>query len=232
MSSTVEITVLYFAALREQNKTGLVTFITAGDPSLEATVPVMHALVRAGANIIELGVPFTDPSGDRLRDWMGVDYRTFYGDPRIGVAAQAFCYPGTAAKGGDHPPPPRCAALWRPRLLAALPRMELTLLVGGYAQAWALGARAKANMTETVRAWRDYGPDILPLPHPSWRNTAWLRRNPWFETELLPVLRARVAALLAAANAVWIAALLPETMPGARRRARAGGDRCAVAGGR
>ena len=153
-----------------------------------------------GRRVHESGVPFTDPSGDRLRDWMGVDYRTFYDDPRIGVAAQAFCYPGTAAKGGDHPPPPRCAALWRPRLLDALPRMELTLLVGGYAQAWALGAGAKANMTETVRAWRDYGPDILPLPHPSWRNTAWLSRNPWFEAEVLPYLQARVRDILSPAH--------------------------------
>ena len=149
-----------------------------------------------GRRVHESGRPFTDPSGDRLRQWMGVDYETFYGDPRIGVAAQAFCYPGTAPKGGDYPPPPRCAELWRPRLLEALPKMELTLLVGGYAQAWALGGRAKANMTETVRAWRDYGPDLLPLPHPSWRNTAWLRKNPWFEAEVVPHLRQRVRTLL------------------------------------
>ena len=148
-----------------------------------------------GRRVHESGLPFTDRSGDRLRDWMGIDAATFYGRPEIGVAAMAFCFPGTNPKGGDYPPPPRCAELWRPRLLAALPEMELTLLVGGYAQAWALGARAKANMTETVRAWRDYGPAILPLPHPSWRNTAWLRRNPWFEAEVVPHLRQRVRAL-------------------------------------
>ena len=148
-----------------------------------------------GRRVHESGRPFTDPSGDRLRDWMGVDYDAFYGDPRIGVAAQAFCYPGTAPKGGHYPPPPRCAELWRPRLLEALPAVELTLLVGGYAQAWALGERAKTSMTETVRAWRDYGPAILPLPHPSWRNTAWLRRNPWFEAEVVPHLKERVRAL-------------------------------------
>lgn len=153
-----------------------------------------------GRRVHESGLPFTDPSGDRLRDWMGVDFATFYADPRIGVAAQAFCYPGTAEKGGDYPPPPRCAALWRPRLLAELPRVELTLLVGGYAQAWALKERMKANMTETVRAWRDYGPALLPLPHPSWRNTAWLRKNPWFEAEVVPHLRARVAAILLPAH--------------------------------
>lgn len=150
-----------------------------------------------GRRVHESGMPFTDPSGDRLRDWMGIDAETFYGDHRIGVAAQAFCYPGTATEGGDYPPPSRCATLWRPRLLAALPRMELTLLVGGYSQAWALGERAKRNMTETVRAWCEFTPSLLPLPHPSWRNTAWLRRNPWFEADVVPWLRARVQELLA-----------------------------------
>lgn len=149
-----------------------------------------------GRRVHESGLPFTDPSGDRLRDWLGVDYETFYADRRIGVAAQAFCYPGTSPKGGDYPPPRRCAVLWRPRLLAELPEMALTLLVGSHAQAWALGDRAKANMTETVRAWRDYGPAVLPLPHPSWRNTAWLKRNPWFESEILPYLRDRVRGIL------------------------------------
>ncbi|MFO1013356.1 MAG: uracil-DNA glycosylase family protein [Caulobacteraceae bacterium] len=149
-----------------------------------------------GRRVHESGMPFTDPSGDRLRDWLGVDYETFYAHPKIGVAAMAFCFPGTNPKGGDYPPPPRCARLWRPQLMAALPKVELTLLVGSYAQAWALKDRAKANMTETVRAWRDYGPDIIPLPHPSWRNSAWLKRNPWFEAEVVPELRSRVANLL------------------------------------
>lgn len=153
-----------------------------------------------GRRVHESGLPFTDPSGDRLRAWMGVDYETFYADPRIGVAAQAFCYPGTAPKGGDYPPPTRCAELWRPQLLDALPQMELTLLVGGYAQAWALGDRAKRTMTETVRAWREYAPDLLVLPHPSWRNTAWLKKNPWFEAEVLPYLRERVQRILTSAN--------------------------------
>jgi uracil-DNA glycosylase len=151
-----------------------------------------------GRRVHESGLPFTDPSGDRLRGWMGIDAGTFYGDPRIGVAAQAFCYPGTAARGGDHPPARRCASLWRPRLLQALPRMELTLLVGAHAQAWALGAQARPDMTGTVRAWRDFGPEVLPMPHPSWRNTAWLQRNAWFEGEVVPWLRQRVRDLLAA----------------------------------
>jgi len=149
-----------------------------------------------GRRVHESGLPFTDPSGDRLRQWLGVDYETFYADHRIGVAAQAFCYPGTAPKGGDYPPPRRCAELWRPRLLDALPQMELTLLVGGYAQKWALGDRFCRDMTETVRNWRSFAPDILPLPHPSWRNTAWLRKNPWFEDEIVPYLRRRVADIL------------------------------------
>lgn len=148
-----------------------------------------------GRRVHESGLPFDDPSGERLRDWMGLDRQAFYG-PRIGVAAMAFCFPGTDPKGGDYPPPKRCAMLWRPRLMAALPKMELTLLVGAHAQAWALGSRAKASMTDTVRAWREYGPAYLPLPHPSWRNTAWLMRNPWFGDEVIPYLRGRVASLM------------------------------------
>jgi uracil-DNA glycosylase len=149
-----------------------------------------------GRRVHESGLPFDDPSGDRLRDWMGVDRQTFYG-PEIGVAAMAFCYPGTAPAGGDYPPPPRCAALWRRPLLEALRTVELTLVVGGYAQAWTLQARASSSMTETVRRWQEFLPDQIPLPHPSWRNTAWLRRNPWFEADVVPYLRERVSRLLA-----------------------------------
>lgn len=151
-----------------------------------------------GRRVHESGAPFTDPSGDLLRQWLGVSYDRFYADRRIGVAAMAFCFPGTNPRGGDFPPPPRCAGLWRKRLLAELAQVELTLLVGWHAQQWALGGAAKANMTETVRAWRDYPPHLLPLPHPSWRNTAWLKRNPWFEAEVTPYLRTRVAAMLGA----------------------------------
>jgi uracil-DNA glycosylase len=149
-----------------------------------------------GRRVHESGLPFDDPSGDRLRDWMGVDRATFYGDPAIGVAAMAFCFPGTNPKGGDFPPPRRCAALWRARLLAELPNVELTLLVGGYAQAWALGDRRA--MTEVVRGWRAAPAHLLPLPHPSWRNTGWLAGNPWFAAEVLPYLRRRTRDILAA----------------------------------
>jgi uracil-DNA glycosylase len=149
-----------------------------------------------GNRVHQSGLPFTDPSGDRLRTWMGVDYETFYGDHRLGVAAMAFCFPGTNPKGGDYPPPRRCAELWQPRLLEQLPKVELTLLVGSYAQAWVLGDRRKKTLAETVAAWRDYAPRFLPLPHPSWRNTGWLKRNPWFEEDVLPYLRHRVMDIL------------------------------------
>ena len=149
-----------------------------------------------GRLVHETGLPFNDPSGVRLRQWMGIDRETFYGRPEIGVAAMAFCFPGTNPRGGDYPPPPRCAALWRPQLLEQLPNVELTLLVGSYAQAWALGDRVGKTMTDTVAAWSSFGPNILPMPHPSWRNTAWLKRNPWFEAEVTPYLRQRVAGIL------------------------------------
>lgn len=150
-----------------------------------------------GRRVHESGLPFDDRSGDVLRGWLGVDRRTFYDDPRIGVAAAAFCFPGTNPKGGDYPPPPRCAELWRRPLLAALPNVELTLLVGGYAQRLARHEGRGRSMTTTVAAWRAGLPAVLPLPHPSWRNIAWLRRNPWFEDEVAPYLRERVRALLA-----------------------------------
>ncbi len=151
-----------------------------------------------GRRVHESGLPFDDPSGDRLRGWMGVDRAVFYGHPAIGVAAMAFCYPGTVKGGGDIGPPARCAALWRRPLLAALPNVQLTLLLGRPAQMWALGAEDRGSMDANVRAWRAFLPGRLVLPHPSWRNTAWLARNPWFEAEVTPWLRARVAALLAA----------------------------------
>jgi len=149
-----------------------------------------------GRRVHESGLPYDDPSGDRLRSWLGIDRARFYGDPAIGVAGMAFCFPGTDPAGGDYPPPPRCAQLWRAKVLAALPNVELTLLVGGYAQRWAMRLNRPRSVTETVRAWRDALPTIIPLPHPSWRNTMWLKRNPWFEAEVTPYLRQRVAAVI------------------------------------
>lgn len=145
-----------------------------------------------GARVHDSGRPFTDRSGDRLRDWMGVDQATFYDRDRIAIVPMAFCFPGYDAKGSDLPPPPICAQTWRDRVMALL-QPRLTLLVGGHAMRWHLGAR---NVTQAVRGWRDHGPGVIPLPHPSWRNTGWLRANPWFAEDLLPVLRARVAAEL------------------------------------
>ncbi len=149
-----------------------------------------------GTRVHETGIPWNDPSGERLRDWLAVDRDGFYDQSRIAIVPMGFCYPGRNPRGGDNPPRPECAPLWHTPLLAALPGIELTLLVGQYAQAHYLGKRRRATLTETVRAWADYEPGFLPLPHPSWRNTAWLKRNPWFEAELLPDLRARIHALL------------------------------------
>ena len=151
-----------------------------------------------GRRVHESGLPFDDRSGDVLRGWMGVDRETFYGDRRIGVAGMGFCFPGTDPKGGDYPPPKRCAELWRLRLLKQLPEVELTLLVGSYAQRWQRPAAKDRTMTETVAGWRGFLPHAIPLPHPSWRNTGWLKRNPWFEDEVQPYLKMRVAEMLAA----------------------------------
>lgn len=149
-----------------------------------------------GTRVHETGIPWNDRSGERLRDWLAVTPETFYDQRRIAILPMGFCYPGRDARGGDKPPRPECAPLWHPPIRALLPRIELTLLIGLYAQRHDLGPARRASLTEIVRAWRDYGPALLPLPHPSWRNTGWLRKNPWFEAELLPDLRARVAALL------------------------------------
>lgn len=148
-----------------------------------------------GTKVHETGIPWNDPSGDRLRDWMALDRDSFYDESRIAIMPMGFCYPGRLPKGGDAPPRPECAPAWHEKLRAELPAVELTLLVGSYAQAHYLHDGRKANMTETVRGWRDHAPAIIPTPHPSWRSTNWLKKNPWFEEEVLPVLRRRVATL-------------------------------------
>ncbi len=161
-----------------------------------ATARLLIVGQAPGVRVHETGVPWNDPSGDRLRAWLAVDREIFYDQDRIAIVPMGFCYPGRNPRGGDNPPRPECAPLWHPPLLAALPKVALTLLVGLYAQRRYLGNRRRANLTETVRAWADYGPATLPLPHPSWRNTAWLSRHPWFEADLVPELRARIHALL------------------------------------
>ncbi|MGA0023650.1 MAG: uracil-DNA glycosylase family protein [Burkholderiales bacterium] len=149
-----------------------------------------------GRKVHESGVPFDDTSGERLREWMGVSHDDFYDHRKIAILPMGFCYPGTG-KSGDLPPRPECAPAWRGPLLAALQRLKLTLVIGSYAQAWHLGGDA-ANVTAAVQEWRSHWPERVPLPHPSPRNNIWLKRNPWFEAELLPRLRARVARVLQA----------------------------------
>ena len=167
--------------------------------------PVLHVTRKAklliasqapGLRVHETGQSFNDASGDRLREWMSVDRNTFYDGNRIALAAMAFCFPGYDSNGGDRPPRSECAVHWRERLLASRSPFGTTLLVGSYAQAWHLGDRVRENMTETVKAWRSFAPRYIPLPHPSWRNNGWLKKNPWFEAELIPYLRRRVWRVL------------------------------------
>ena len=141
------------------------------------------------------GLSFNDRSGDQLRAWMGIDRDVFYDEALLAVVSMGFCYPGRDAKGGDLPPRPECGPTWHPRIRPLLKKVELVLLVGSYAQGYYLKDTRRKTMTETIAAWRDYGPLTMPLPHPSWRNTAWVKKNPWFAEDLLPVLRRRVAKL-------------------------------------
>lgn len=147
-----------------------------------------------GARVHESGRPFTDPSGDRLREWMGIDETTFYDQSRVAIVPMAFCFPGYNAKGSDLPPPKICGETWHDKVMKHLGEMPLTLLVGGYAHKYHLGI--KTGVTETVEDWRVRAPSVFALPHPSWRNTGWIKKNPWFGTETLPALRARVNEVL------------------------------------
>jgi uracil-DNA glycosylase len=157
---------------------------------------VLIAGQAPGSKVHETGIPFDDPSGDRLRNWMGVDRTTFYDASKIAILPMGFCYPGKG-KSGDLPPLPICARTWRESLLAGMPRIKLTLVIGQYAQAWHLDHQQQ-NLTETVRAWKTYDDGIMPLPHPSPRNNIWLKKNAWFESEVLPVLRQRIERALEA----------------------------------
>ena len=151
-----------------------------------------------GRKVHATGIPFNDASGDRLRDWMGISREAFYDARQVAILPMGFCFPGTG-KAGDLPPRPECAPAWRAALLSQLKNLQLTLVIGRYAQAYHLPNEG-ASVTETVRAWRQTWPHTVPLPHPSPRNNLWLRRNPWFEEELLPALRASVSAALAHAG--------------------------------
>lgn len=149
-----------------------------------------------GTKVHNTGLSWNDPSGERLRMWMGVDRETFYDHSRIALMSMGFCYPGRLPRGGDCPPRPECAPRWHGKVMALLPRVELVLLIGSFAQSHYLGELKKRTLTETVQAWREYAPDYLPLPHPSFRNNFWLKRNPWFEAEVLPEFRRRVKKIL------------------------------------
>lgn len=164
-----------------------------------STARILIAGQAPGTRVHATGKPFNDRSGDRLRDWMGVSRDEFYDPSLFAVAPMGFCFPGQDAKGGDLPPRAECAPAWRAPLMDMMPQIELVLAIGLYAQRWHIGADPKASLTERVIDWRRhfYGnekPRVMPLPHPSWRNTAWLKRNPWFEQELLPVLRREIRA--------------------------------------
>jgi uracil-DNA glycosylase len=166
--------------------------------------PVLQAHTKAriliagqapGSKVHASGVPFDDASGERLRQWTGLSREQFYDPQLVAILPMGFCYPGTG-KSGDLPPRGECAPQWRARLLQALPRIELTLVIGQYAMAWHLPNATTGNLTETVRAWREHGLAVLPLPHPSPRNNIWLKANPWFEMEVVPALQERVLALV------------------------------------
>lgn len=163
-----------------------------------ASARILIARQAPGRKVHETGIPFNDPSGDRLRQWLGVTREQFYDPKLFALVPMGFCFPGTGS-GGDAPPRPECALKWRNKLLDKLPNVQMTLVLGQYAQEWHLRRDRQASLTETVRAWRDYeARGILPLPHPSPRNVRWFAANPWFDAEVVPVLRKRVRKLLAA----------------------------------
>ncbi len=161
---------------------------------LHPTARILIAAQAPGRKVHETGVPFNDASGERLRAWLGMSREVFYDTRQVALVPMGFCYPGTG-KSGDAPPRPECAPLWRAPMLSHLKRVQLTLVIGQYAHAYHL-PHARGSLTDTVRDWRHYAPTLFPLPHPSPRNNLWLKRNPWFEVELVPMLQARVAQVL------------------------------------
>ena len=162
---------------------------------LDDKASILVAGQAPGRIVHETGVPFDDLSGARLRDWMKVSKETFYNKNKVAILPMGFCFPGTG-KNGDLPPRPECADAWRQSVLDLLPNIKFTIVIGMYAVDWHLGKQKKRNLTETVKAWKTYAPDIIPLPHPSPRNNIWLSKNPWFETDVLPALRKKVKSSL------------------------------------
>ena len=164
-------------------------------PSVSARILI--AGQAPGTKVHLSGAPFTDASGDRLRDWLGVSSDEFYDPDKFAIVPMGFCFPGQDAKGGDLPPRRECAPAWRARLMAGMKQVDVVLAIGQYAQRWHMGAARAGSLTDTVADWRSVwarssSPHVLPLPHPSWRNTGWIKRNPWFEMELLPFLRTEI----------------------------------------
>ena len=161
------------------------------------TARILIAGQAPGNLAMESGRPFTDPSGVRLRDWLQMDDETFYDPSKVAIVPMGFCFPGYDKNGGDIPPMKRCAKTWHEPLFERLPQIELKVLIGGYAQRWHIGDQMEKTLTATVQKWRGFlEQGVIVTPHPSWRNNAWLKRNPWFEIELLPELRKRVQSLL------------------------------------
>ena len=161
---------------------------------INSAARILIAAQAPGRKVHETNVPFNDASGDRLRTWMGISRETFYDPAQVAILPMGFCYPGTG-KSGDLPPRSECAPAWRAQLLQLLPNIELTLVIGTYAQRYHLPDRP-ATLTQTVAAWQNYFPALIPLPHPSPRNNIWLKRNPWFEVQLLPVLQQQIHNIL------------------------------------
>ncbi len=187
---------------RDEPKTGKLPLPHEPRPVLQVSSVARIMIVgqAPGTRVHASGKPFTDPSGDRLRDWMGITEEVFYDPDMLAIVPMGFCFPGLDAKGGDLPPRTECAPLWRADLMQAMPQVRLVLAIGMYAQKWHMGSQQKSTLTETVRNWRQYHEmvpvSVIPMPHPSWRNSGWLKKNPWFEAELLPVLKADVKALV------------------------------------
>jgi uracil-DNA glycosylase len=178
-----------------------------GKPLPHEPRPVLQASAKArlliagqapGTRVHASGRPFTDPSGERLRKWLGIGPEIFYDPAKVAVIPMGFCFPGQDERGADLPPRRECAPAWRGPLMAALPRIELVIALGAYAQKWHMGDEAKGNLTDTVRNWRaglELNPPVIPMPHPSWRNNAWLKANPWFAADVIPEVQRRVREL-------------------------------------
>src|SRR5665213_1349624 len=163
---------------------------------LSSTARLLIIGQAPGTKVHQSGIPWNDASGDRLRDWLKTDSSVVYDAARDAIVPMGLCYPGAGKNGGDNPPRPECAPLWHKRLFKQLPDVELTLLLGQYAQRYYLGSKRKETMTETIQAFPEYAPQFFPLPHPSWRSLIWMRKHPWFEALVIPALRKAVRRLI------------------------------------